>query len=325
MAVLEQLVVFVKYFDGELGEAKTEFLEMETITESEGANAEVITIYNKLVNMLDECNLLIQKLKSFVSDGANVMVGKNNGVAARLRRLNKLLLNFHCICHKLALACVDTEKDVAYIKEVAYTLSHAWNFFENSPKRTSTFVNIHSNLAETTFSDKCKKYVAKKIKKTCAIRWLSFDHSVQSAYENYVTLLQTFQELQKDPTALGLYKKMKKPKFLGALYILHSVLPTLSNLSKTFQTGALNFSHVAPAIKYTLSKLSEIRHPVEKMEQDLKGRLHFLDIHVQLNEQDKNQIRILHTNYINSLKENVDNRFHDRLNVLTCFHIFNPL
>ena len=84
MAVLEQLVVFVKYFDGELGEAKTEFLEMETITESEGANAEVIT--NKLVNMLDECNLLIQKLKSFVSDGANVMVGKNNGVAARLRR-----------------------------------------------------------------------------------------------------------------------------------------------------------------------------------------------------------------------------------------------
>ncbi|XP_006818180.1 zinc finger protein 862-like, partial [Saccoglossus kowalevskii] len=134
VAVMEQMIIFVKYF-GELCEAKTDFLAMTTIFKSDGANAEVLT--NKIVHVLEECSLLILNLKSFVSDGAAVMTGKQNGVAARLRRLNKLILSFHCICHKLALACVDTEKEIGYIKEVATTLTQAWKFFENSPKRTN--------------------------------------------------------------------------------------------------------------------------------------------------------------------------------------------
>ena len=46
------------------------------------------------------------------------MVGKENGVAAKLKREAKLLLNVHCICHRLALACGDANDQISYIKTV---------------------------------------------------------------------------------------------------------------------------------------------------------------------------------------------------------------
>ena len=40
----------------------------------------------------------------------------------------------------------------------------------------------------------------------------------------FITLLHTFQELKPDALALGLYKKIKRPTFLGTLFILKEVL-----------------------------------------------------------------------------------------------------
>ena len=49
------------------------------------------------------------------------MTGEHNGVAARLKCVNKVL-NFHCICHRLALACADTGDSIKYIVEVESVL-----------------------------------------------------------------------------------------------------------------------------------------------------------------------------------------------------------
>ena len=97
-------------------------------------NTEVVT--GEILDVLKECDLEIRNLTSFVSDGASVMTWQHNGVAAQLRRLNKVMLNFHCICHRLALACADTGDSIKYIKEVETILKETWKFFENSPKRT---------------------------------------------------------------------------------------------------------------------------------------------------------------------------------------------
>ena len=77
-----------------------------------------VSMYVSIDHILDtlkECDLEVRNLKSFVSDGASVMTGEHNGVAARLKRVNKVLLNFHCICHRLALACADTGDSIKYI------------------------------------------------------------------------------------------------------------------------------------------------------------------------------------------------------------------
>lgn len=65
-----------------------------------------------------ESKLKVRNLKSVVSDGARIMTGEYSGVAARLRIINKVMLNFHCICHRPALTCADTGDRIKYIKEV---------------------------------------------------------------------------------------------------------------------------------------------------------------------------------------------------------------
>ena len=98
MAVLQQLIIFLKYLNPDTGMAKTEFLATKCIDDPPGANAEVIT--DHILDTLKECDLEVGNLKSFVSDGASVMTGEHNGVAARLKCVNQVLLNFHCICHR---------------------------------------------------------------------------------------------------------------------------------------------------------------------------------------------------------------------------------
>lgn len=75
-----------------------------------------------------ESNLEVRNLKSVVSDGARIMTGEYSGVAARLRRINKVMPNFHCICHRPALNCADTGDRIKYIKEVETILKETWHF-----------------------------------------------------------------------------------------------------------------------------------------------------------------------------------------------------
>ena len=66
--------------------------------------------------MLYQCGSSLTNLKGLATDGASVMTGKKNGVATKLKELNPVLISVHCICHKLALACTDTNKEIDYIK-----------------------------------------------------------------------------------------------------------------------------------------------------------------------------------------------------------------
>ena len=59
---------------------------------------------------------------------------------------------------------------------------------------------------------------------------------------------------------------MNTPKFLSTLYILHSVLPKLSDVSKAFQGSVVNFSHMKPCLdsaKAALKELQTFQSPVD--------------------------------------------------------------
>ena len=108
----ERLVSFIRYVDQDTYDVKTDFLAVNDILESTtSANAE--TIESVVVKQLSDCDLDINKLSGLSSDGASVMVGKGNGVAAKLKREAKMLLNVHCICHRLALACGDANDHIS--------------------------------------------------------------------------------------------------------------------------------------------------------------------------------------------------------------------
>lgn len=226
------------------------------------------------------------------------------------------MLNLHCICHRLALACADTGDSVKYINKVEGILKETWKFFEPSPKRTGVFMKVQTELYDLSLRDRAKKIVTKKIRKACHTHWLSLEQSISSIYETYITLLHTFTELKQDPLALGLFKTMKTANFMGNIYVLKEVLPSLTALSKTFRAGALNFSHVGPAIHHTKTSLETIKSsqsPLKKVEEDVKdkGRLGSLDL--TLTDNNKRVLGNFLSAHVSGLKNNITSCFNDCL------------
>mgnify|MGYP001798829332 CR=1 FL=1 len=69
--------------------------------------------------------------------------------------------------------------------------------------------------------------------------------------------MKSFKE-DGDTTATSLLKQIGNIKFLGAVYLLHDVLPVLSHISKIFQEGEISFGCIAPALEYTFEKLDDM-------------------------------------------------------------------
>ena len=108
------------------------------------------------------------------------------------------------------------------------------------------------SLKSLVLSKKNKKVVAKKIKKACQTRWLSFEAATRSIHHDFMAVLQTLRQLKdNDAVAAGLLSKIASSKFNGTIYrvyILRKVLPVLSSSSKNFQ----------PSVNFTVQKLTEI-------------------------------------------------------------------
>lgn len=85
IAVLEQLVMFVQFWDSEFKGTETKFLGVQNLLESSDS-ADAATITRNVLDELFECRLSVDQLLGFCSDGASVMTGKRNGVAAKLKR-----------------------------------------------------------------------------------------------------------------------------------------------------------------------------------------------------------------------------------------------
>ena len=228
ISVTEQMISFAQFYNKSGRAVETGFLSINNLLEdSPSANASTIT--NCIIETMDKFGLDSRKLSSFVSDGAAVMTGSRSGVATKLKELNPQLVNFHCICHRLALACTDTLSSVSYINSVLKWLSQLWYMFQNSPKKMAVYLKTQAEMKVLTLStEKACSQVSRRLKKACTTRWLSFDASVKAVYADYLALIHTLNSLKDgDATCLGLFTKVKDVKFIGTVYILSEVLPHL--------------------------------------------------------------------------------------------------
>ena len=85
------------------------------------------SLFQPLENNL---GLNLDELIGFCLDGASVMTGKDNRVAARFKQLEECceMLSVCCICHRLALACGDTGDDPKFISDFETTMIQLWTF-----------------------------------------------------------------------------------------------------------------------------------------------------------------------------------------------------
>ena len=205
-------------------------------------------IFRTITDSLTQFNLEISKCMSIVTDGAAVTVGKNNGVAAKLKTVNKKPVSIHCICHRLALACNDSNEQTSYINTVELVLRQLWQYFENSAKRSVVLFKAQVTQRNINVDKINQKMVTRKVQKGCRTRWLSLDKSVQSLINAITQALRIFDK-DNDTAATGLLRKIISSKFVGALYVLKAVLPILSDLSRSFQYSTVNLARIAPCIQ----------------------------------------------------------------------------
>lgn len=271
----------------------------------------------------------LKKMKSCVTDGAGAMIGRHNGMAAIIKRDVPDLINIHCVCHRLALACADAAKELSYIKKVEGLLLQVWKFYEYSPKKTAKFAIVQGqllNLLPKEQLSEAKKHM-KKAKKAVASRWLFFDTSVGAMIQEFIAHLQTFEFFkEEDATACGLLTQTRCHKFIGAIYILKEVLAPLAVLSKTLQQGELSFAGLPPAVSYCLAKLDDVlkREDVilATLSDDLAENGKFGLAGIQITEASTTFLGGLLTTYVAKLKENISARF-PSLPLVQAFSIFN--
>ena len=100
-------------------------LTRDILGESEITSADALSVFLCLKNVLENnLDLNLEEFLGFYLDGASVMIGKDNGVAARFKQLEECsgMFSVHCICHRLAQACRDTRDGLKFISDFETTM-----------------------------------------------------------------------------------------------------------------------------------------------------------------------------------------------------------
>ena len=136
ISVMEQMITFIQFYDKDSSEVTAEFLSVDNLLEKhESANA--VAMFHTIQSNLQACTLSTDKLIGLATDGASVMVGRKNGLGAKLKDVtDPRLISVYCVCHKLALTCTDAKDggNLKLIREVETVVTQLWKVFENSPK-----------------------------------------------------------------------------------------------------------------------------------------------------------------------------------------------
>ncbi|GBB90528.1 hypothetical protein RclHR1_17500001 [Rhizophagus clarus] len=251
------LIIYVKYCLH--GKIKVRFLKLLQLKSKDSK-----TIFEAIIDLFDKKGLT-NKLMSFASDGASVMLGRSTGVASRIKERNECLFITHCIAHRLALACNSAEKKVDFCKHAEHIIKSVYNFFSNSSKRVDILRKYQEILGHPIL----------KIKQIYEVRWLSWYEAVKNLCLSIESLMDTLLEtittttnnLQKQ-SFVSLYTAICNWKLLAFLHFLWDILGYLSALSKVFQQKKIQISDIDPVIELTLNKIRQ-----EFLEFDNEGRL----------------------------------------------------
>ena len=321
----EQMLAFVQYFDVDLGTLQCNFLLTANVLEK-ASSADAATLHGIITDHLDILKIPLKNLRGLATDGASVMTGKTRGLAALLKNDVTSLVAVHCVCHRLALACIDTNEELQVIKNVETEVTQLWKIFENSPKKLAAYLKVQEEMKKITLGAKASRKIGKRLKKACKTRWLYFDSAINAVCSDLPSILQRLRQLKTDPSCYGLLKKLVKAKKVGTIYILRDVLPVLSDLSKVFQQGTINFAHINPSIsacKERLLALATKKVPIKKLQNDLAegGSLAITDI--KYSSRDIEYLESLLEKYANALIKNISRRFRDAAPVLTAMQVFD--
>ena len=180
------------------------------------------------------------------------MIGRNSGVAARLKAHNPHMISIHCIAHRLVLAAAHSVDSVPYLKKFKNILTSLYKFYQNSAVHMAALHRIQEAMETSTL----------KLKEAKDVHWLSQDAAVQTLKRTLPSVIVSLEREtveRGEPTAFGLVKMMKTYNFVASLYLFSDihVLPHICKLSRVFQYQQVDLSMIKPQLQATLAAIQQ--------------------------------------------------------------------
>lgn len=219
------LVINVRYFDSKNNRICTKMWAMPKVfVQGKEANAGAKRICTLLVDSFTEHEINILNIVSVCSDGCSTMVGETSGLKALMIQKIPHVKWVTCPAHKTHL-CVKNAMDIL----PDYILKLIVNFHTmlKTSHRKQNFSVLQHQLGLPNH----------QIPRFFAVRWLSLEHCVNRALEQWQALFIFSKILAKknDPVGKKVYTAMKRPETKCYLYLLQHTTRQLNLLNKFFQ------------------------------------------------------------------------------------------
>ncbi|KAI7790540.1 putative zinc finger protein 862-like [Triplophysa rosa] len=249
----------------------------------------------------------LQRMVMLTSDGASVMLGKHNRVAALLKRKIPHLTEQHCVAHREDLGIDDAWKDVPLMRDVETLLRTVYSTFSRSTVKRGKMEDLAKILDEDTLS----------FRPLSEVRWLSRHQAVNAVLRNYTVLEEYCKRDNRDPVAIYCYKKLRDSKFKVTLTALGDVLGELAQLCLSFQRRNLT---VMEGHCFARAKIKKLRSQYLNDEKDVQWSDRVKEVMRTSSADARNTGEI--TLFIRKLCDHLDARFpEDELKEWSAFDI----
>ena len=223
------LTVLVRVYDPERSIIATRHLDTVSITDLSAEG-----IFTALKGTLEQYNIPFNNLLSFTSDTCSVMKGTRGGVIAKLRMLQKKIIDIHCICHLMSL-CVKAAVKALPLK-VEEVLVDIFYHFRNSVKRTSS-LHEYAQFCSIEY---------KSVLSHCETRWLSLRRALVRTLEMWAPLCSYFRshsDVEKPGKVQTIDRVLQDPFTKPWFCFLLCVLAVFDKYNVYFQTSSTATIH----------------------------------------------------------------------------------
>jgi len=216
------MCALVRYMSPTTGRVRTELLELISL---DATDCSAEKIYNAFKNCLVSKSIPLTNILGLASDGANVMVGKNNSFFSHLTNDVPSAILIRRLCHSSALvagkAC---EKLPRGPEELLRSIS---TYCSGSAKRCSQLTEMQEYF----------HMERKKILKLASTRWLSMHQCVSRILEYWVVLINYFRVAVVEDKLLGaenILRSMENSYTKAYLLFFKYVLNILNKFNALF-------------------------------------------------------------------------------------------
>ena len=258
------------------------------------------------------------------TDGAAVMVGCRGGLGVKLKEKNNMLIQVHCIAHRLNLAASQASSGIPYMQDYHRYIQLLYRFFSDSQVRYDKLRELQTLLHGEV----------KQVPEGTSVRWLSVESAVKMIFGHFDAIVLALED-DKDKTgkAAGLWKFFTTSVCLLVTALLIDVLTCIGILSLTFQKDSVNLSSIRHNVDSAISTFRTMRNGSETVNTVLQelgnndgSEVKYKDITIKHNQNLTRQFESARGSFLDKLIDNLETRFpENELHILECFDkVFNP-